>query len=226
MYTILIVEDDNAVSNMLKDLLIVNGYQAIQTCSGTEALLYINHITVHIILLNLMIPGKTCMEVLNAVKRTHYTPVIALTDHVIPDPTIETLKKSTDDCITKPLDKHEILIRIRAQIQKLEHTVFNPETQELSYKGLIINLETCGATINHTNICLSKKEFEILKLLLENHKKTFTKLDIYEIVWNSEYLGDENTITVHISRIRSKLASVSPNQKYIQTVWGVGFKIS
>jgi DNA-binding response OmpR family regulator len=87
-------------------------------------------------------------------------------------------------------------------------------------------LETYEGTINKKNLNLSKREFEILKLLIENPKKVFTKNNIYESVWGDEYLGDENTVNVHISKIRTKLSELNPNEEYIQTVWGIGFKMA
>lgn len=87
-------------------------------------------------------------------------------------------------------------------------------------------METYEGTINKKNLNLSKREFEILKLLIENPKKVFTKNNIYESVWGDEYLGDENTVNVHISKIRTKLSELNPNEEYIQTVWGIGFKMA
>jgi len=226
MHTILIVEDDNDINNVLHELLSLNGYRTIQAYSGTEALIYINKEKIDLILLDLMIPGKSGTEVLNEIRQKSNIPIIALTAITNKDTKIETLKFGSDDYITKPFDNDEVLARIEVQLRKVKQALSDIDGKELKYKDIVLNLETYEATINGANTNLSKREFEILKLLVENPKKVFTKDNIYESVWNDEYVGDENTINVHISKIRTKLSEVKPNEEYIQTIWGIGFKMS
>lgn len=221
MYRILIVEDDAHISDMLNDLLTQEGYKPTVAYSGTEALMCFQHESYDLILLDLMLPGKTGHTVLTEVREGSPIPIIVLTAIDNKESTVSLLKSGANDYITKPFDNEELLARIEVQ---LRNTMTKVNTT-LHFKDITLNLEQYEALVNQEALNLSKREFEILKCMMENPKKVFTKNNLYESVWGEEFFGDDNTINVHISKIRTKLAKIRPETEYIQTVWGIGFKM-
>ncbi len=225
MLIVLIVEDDAYISNMLRDLLEQNGYQPIQAYSGTEAVLSLEKTKADLILLDLMLPGKTGDQVLEEVRRAGSIPVIALTAVNDRAAKISMLKSGADDYVTKPFDNDELLARIEALLRRARSSENTQGEHKLSFKDIEMDQETYEVRVGNEPVTLSKHEFDILMLLIENPRRVFTKNKIYETVWGEEYFSDDNTINVHISRIRSKLAKANPAEDYIQTVWGIGFKM-
>jgi DNA-binding response OmpR family regulator len=174
-----------------------------------------------LVLLDLMIPGKSGLEVLSEIRRGSSVPVIALTAIDDKDSVVALLKAGANDYITKPFDVGELLARIEVQLRGGGAD----SGGEIKFRDIILDREQYDAYIDNQPLHLSKREFEILALLMQNPKKVFTKNNLYESVWNDEFLGDDNTINVHISKIRAKIAKIKPDEEYIQTVWGIGFKM-
>lgn len=222
MKTILIVEDDADISRMLCELLTRNGYAPIAAYSGSEAILRLEHERFDLILLDLMLPGKTGLQVLEAFRARSSAPVIVLTAVSDKESVIRLLRSGSDDYVVKPFDNDELLARIEVQLRK---QTTSERKAELVYKDLALDLETFDAYIRGAAAGLSKTEFAVLKLLIAHPKKVYTKNNLYESVWGGEYWGDANTINVHISKLRAKLAKLNPDSEYIQTVWGIGFKM-
>jgi DNA-binding response OmpR family regulator len=221
MKKILIIEDDNDINNMLCDLLKQNGYVPVSAYSGTEALMLFVNDKYDLVLLDLMLPGKSGSDVLTEIRAVSSVPVIALTAVIEKDSVVSLLKAGANDYITKPFDTSELLARIEVQLRS-GGTTSNEETQ---FKDIVLNHEQYDAFIDKQPLQLSKREYEILSLLIKSPKKVFTKNNLYESVWNDEFFGDDNTINVHISRLRMKIAKFRPDEEYIQTVWGIGFKM-
>lgn len=222
MKKILVIEDDNHISNMLCELLTQNAYLPTPAFSGTEGILCFNNVKYDLILLDLMLPGKTGEQVLVEIRTNSGIPIIAITAVDNKESIVNLLKSGANDYVTKPFDTNELLARIEVQLR----SATSLPTETITFKDIELNLERFDAFICSEPIGLSKKEFEILRLMISNPKKVFTKNNLYESVWNDEFLGDDNTINVHISKIRSKLTKVVPNTEYIQTVWGIGFKMA
>ena len=223
MSKILIVEDDVDISRMLCELLQQNGFSVAAAYSGTEAVLQFKAEPYDLILLDLMLPGKSGDLVLTDIRAVSDIPVIAVTAVTDKASTVSLLKSGADDYIAKPFNNEELLARIGVQLRR-SRTAAPQNTSE--YKDLTLNFDKFDAFIRDKAAGLSKREFEILTLLMSHPKKVFTKNNIYESVWRDEFMGDDNTINVHISKIRSKLAAVNPNDEYIETVWGIGFKMA
>ncbi|MCL2019745.1 MAG: response regulator transcription factor [Oscillospiraceae bacterium] len=219
---ILIVEDDVNISNLLCDLLKQNGCLPVQVFSGTEALMRLENAAdsdFDLILLDLMLPGKTGLEVLTDIRGRIETPVIALTAVADKESVVNLLKAGANDYVTKPFDNAELLARIEVQLRSAK-----VRTQVLHFREITLDTERFDGFIGDAALGLSKREYEILKLLMENPTKVFTKNNLYESVWRDEFLGDDNTINVHISKIRGKIAKFT-DKEYIRTVWGIGFKM-
>ena len=220
MAKILIVEDDMHINTMLCELLTQNGYTTASAYSGTEALLLLSQDNFALMLLDLMLPGKTGEEVL---QESGNISTIVLTAKADKETTVKLLQMGADDYLAKPFDNNELLARIAVQLRRFASSDSAPN--KLNFKDITLDLDGHDGYISKTKLGLSKLEFEILRLMMQYPQKVFTKNNIYESVWGGEFFGDDNTVNVHISRLRSKLNAANSNQEYIQTVWGVGFKM-
>lgn len=222
--SILIVEDDPDINNMLFELLTQNNYAPVQAFSGTEALLCLERGQFSLILLDLMLPGISGEEVLKKLRRTSSLPVIGVSAKDDPLDKINLLKNGADDYVTKPFNTGELLARIETVLRRNKQ-LSDELDRVLTFKDLILNQNTLSVKCNGCLLNLTKHEYLILELLMHNPEKVFTKNNIFESVWNEEFLGEDNTVNVHISNLRQKLAKANPEEKYIQTVWGIGFKM-
>lgn len=222
MDTVLIVEDNSDISNMIADALNKSGYLCVQAFSGTEALLRIDQNKYELILLDLMLPGMTGEEFIRKIKPANQTPIIIVSAKDELDSKVDLLSIGAEDYITKPFQIKELLARIAVQIRRNNKSISN---NIYTHKDLILNNETYQVTVSANEINLTRQEFKILELLLKSPNKVFSKQDIYEYAWDQYYIGEDKTINVHISNIRQKIKKIS-DEDYIETVWGIGFKLS
>jgi len=224
MKKILIVEDDVHISEMLCRLLGQHDYKPVAAYSGTEALLLLEQESFSLVLLDLMLPGKAGELVLDELREKSAVPVIVLTAQTDKETTVRLLQSGADDYLAKPFDVNELLARIEVQLRR---TIPREEgTSQLQFMDITLDLDCFDAVISGQKAGLSKREFEILHLLMTYPNKVFSKNNLYESVWGNEFLGDDNTVNVHISKLRAKLNAISPDTEYIKTVWGIGFKMS
>lgn len=231
---ILIVEDDNDINQMLKELLTQHHYVVRQAFSGTEALMHIEREQPEAVILDLMLPGMNGEELLKRIKEK-YPNVAVLIASAKEEVTtkVSLLRAGADDYIIKPFDTEELLARLEVILRhKGKDNMGNNQppngtgsVRVLEYKDIRIEQDNFRVTVSETEIKLTKREYLILELLMGNPDKVFTKNNIYESVWNEEFLGEENAVNVHISNLRQKLAKVNDKESYIQTVWGIGFKM-
>jgi DNA-binding response OmpR family regulator len=223
--SILIIEDDNDINRMLSLLLSHNQYTVTSAFSGTEGLRYLKELTFDLVLLDLMLPGLSGEEVLAEARTISDVPIIAVSAKDDKQSKVSVLKEGADDYITKPFDNDELIARVEALLRR-RHLSEPSHQTVLSYKDITLDKASLEVTVRTTPISLTKREFLILELLMSNPKKVFSKNNIFESVWNEEYIGDDNTVNVHISNIRQKLSKGNPDETYIQTVWGIGFKMA
>lgn len=223
MYRVLIVEDDGDISNMLLDLLCGAGYAADRAFSGTEALLLLERGRYDLALLDLMLPGLSGEQVLCAIRAKCAMPVIITSARDDRVSKIDLLHMGADDYIVKPYDTEELLARIEAQLRRFSMQLAQ---KRLTYKDITLDPDAYTAAVAGCPVQLTKREYLILELLMGQPKRVFTKNNIYESVWGEEFFGDDNTVNVHISNLRAKLAKCKPDASYIETVWGIGFKMA
>ena len=224
--TILIVEDDIDIHNLEKTLLEENGYNTLSAFSGTEALLLLEHKEFDLVLLDIMLPGMFGDEVIKKLKEEREIPVIAVTSKDDKESKVSMFNNGVDDYITKPFDVDEFLLRITAVLRryKISESPIN-NTNILKYKDITLNCDTYEVKVSGKEVSLTKIEFKILRLLMSKPKNVFTKNNIYSDIWNDNFIGEDNSVNVHISNIRNKLSKINKDEKYIQTVWGIGFKM-
>lgn len=224
---ILVVEDDNEINQLLCNVVKNSGYNAQPAYSGTEAILYLDKQDWDMILLDLMLPGLMGEEVLALLgERTPTIPVIIISAKLEQQTKVTALRNGADDYITKPFDIEEVSARIDSLLRRnKQNAILRPTIELLKHKEMTINTETKSVTINETELTLTAREYAILVLLMSSPKKVFTKANLFESVWNEDFRGDDNTINVHISNLRSKIAKVNPNEEYIETIWGMGYRL-
>ena len=223
MQKILVIEDDIHISHMVSELLSQNGYVVTAAYSGTEGLLVAPKCDFDVILLDLMLPGKSGEAVLEELRKEILTPVIVMTAKTDKESTTKLLRAGADDYLAKPFDNDELLARIEVQLRRFHGA--SGKKSNLTHKNLRLDEDSFDAFIGEKRAGLSKREYEILHLMMSAPNKVFTKNNLYESVWGGEFLGDDNTINVHISKLRGKLQALAPEEEYIQTVWGIGFKM-
>ena len=215
---ILIIEDDTNINNMLFKLLVNNGYEVIQAFSGTEGLMLINN-TVSLVLLDLMLPGKNAEEVIKEIKSKFNLPIIVMSAISEISKKLDLFSLGASDYITKPFDNEELLARIKVH---LESSMSNSNI--LVYKDITLNVEDYKVTVLNKNLDLTKNEFMLLKVLMENRNQVLTKDKLFRLVWDYNDLADDNTLNVHISKLRNKIKCIT-NEDYIETVWSIGYRL-
>lgn len=224
---ILLIEDDAEISEMLDRYLTAENYEIVCAVDGQEACTLFDRMQFDLILLDLMIPKISGMDVMQHIRKSSVVPVIIISAKDTETDKILGLSLGADDYITKPFSVVEVAARIKANLRRRnqydrEH-VFAKEV--LSAGELEINLSDYTVQKNGKQIELTAKEFEILKLLMQNPKKVYTKEQLYSLVWKDAYFGDENAVNVHISRLRNKIEEDTRKPRYIITVWGIGYKL-
>ena len=226
-YRILLVEDDAEISEMLKNFLSTENYEVICAFDGQEACQKFDEDTFNLVLLDLMIPKLNGMGVMEHIRQKRFVPIMILSAKDTESDKTLGLGLGADDYITKPFSVVEVLARIKAALRRTMHyDNASADTDVILKAGdLTMNLTDYTVTKRGQKVELTAKEFEILKLLLQNPKKVYTKEQIYSLVWNDAYLGDENAVNVHISRLRNKIEEDSRKPVYILTVWGIGYKL-
>ena len=230
MSRILIVEDDEDINLLLCKILRKEGYEVISAYSGTEGKLRLEQELPDLILLDLMLPGMKGEAITEYVRKEKQSslPIIVLSAKTALETKVELITMGADDYITKPFEPQEVLVRVMAALRRAGMTEAKQQTSgeaEYHYKNMVLNTESRTVTVKGVGIVLTPHEYEILLLLLQQPEKVFSRDVLYETVWSSGYLGEDNTVNVHVSNIRKKLAAVD-EEEYIKTVWGIGFKMA
>lgn len=222
--TILIIEDDNEINSMLRTLLRTNGFQTVSAFSGTEGVL-VHGDSIDLILLDLMLPGRSGDEIIGELKKKKNVPIIVMSAIHDTSKKVDLFSLGADDYITKPFDNDELIARITVRLRTSSGDAAKPASRVLTYKKITLDPDNFHASCNDTTLDLSKHEFLLLELLVKNHNRTCTKSMIYDTVWDYENSADDNTLNVHISKLRKKLKECDPDTEYIETVWGIGYRL-
>lgn len=226
---ILVLDDEAEIADLVELFLKNEGYNVYKFYSSSEAIKCINSTSLDLALLDVMLPDTDGFTILRKIREEGYRfPVIMLTAKVEDNDKIIGLSLGADDYITKPFNPLEMVSRVKAQLRR--YTLYNgvekQENKEIfDSAGLIVNHQTHVCTLYEKEISLTPTEFNILWLLCKNADKVVPTEEIFEKIWNEKYLDSNNTVMVHIRRIREKLNEPSRNPKFIKTVWGVGYKI-
>ena len=223
---LLLVEDDPEICGMLKKFLEKENFEIITANDGEEACSKFRQETCDLVLLDLMLPKISGMDVLQQIRAQSTVPIIIMSAKDTDSDITLGLGLGADDYVTKPFSMVQVLARIKANLRRTgQYAASSPVRPSLLSVGeLRMNLEDYTVSKQGKEIELTAKEFEILRLLLQNPRKVYTKEQIYSLIWNDAYLGDENAVNVHISRLRNKIEDSPRSPKYVITVWGIGYK--
>ena len=224
------MEYDREISEMLEEFLIQEAFEVVPAFDGLEACEKFEDGEFDLVLLDLMIPKMSGMDVMKTIREKSVVPILIVSakDSLL-DKSLG-LELGADDYITKPFVMAEVLARIKANLRRTnQYAAGSSRKQEepatLSCGDIQLNPADFTVRKRGKKIDLTAKEFEILRLLMQNPKKVYTKEQIYSLVWEDAYLGDENAVNVHISRLRNKIEDDARNPEYIITVWGFGYRI-
>ena len=222
MARILIIEDDTDINNSTAAYLRRQGCVCAQAFSGTEGLLLWRQGGFDLLLVDLMLPGLSGSELIAEVRKTSRVPAIVLSARTELSGKVELLGSGADDYMTKPCQLEELWARIQVQ---LRHARAGSSGEPLRFREWTLDPEGMTLTAAGRPVNLTAHEFRIVELLAGSPRRVFTRQQIYEAVWQEAYAVEDKTITVHISNIRAKLRP-SGTDGYIQTVWGIGFKLA
>jgi len=221
---ILIIEDDEHINNVIFNALRQENIICTQAFSGSEGKMHIARYDYQLIILDLMLPGLSGESFIHELRTelNSAIPVIVLSAKDKLDHKLNLFAMGADDYVTKPFEIEELLARINVHIKRAG---LNQSVSEYKHKNLTLNTDTRAIVVNGSELKLTRQEYNIVELLVKNKSRVFTKQDLYERAWEDYYVGEDKTITVHISNIRSKIKQ-HDNETYIDTVWGIGFRLS
>jgi len=224
---ILVVEDEKEIAILLKKYLEVEDYGVVLAEDGVEALKAFDDELFDLVVTDIMMPNLDGVELCKQLRKKSNVPIIFLTAKDEEVDKLIGLMQGADDYITKPFSIREVVARVKSMLRRyLELSTGVLPTTVLEAKGLTIDFTNSKVFKDGHEIPFRTKEFEILALLARTPEKVYSKSQIFEKVWHNEYLGDDNTVMVHMRRLRKKIEEDSNNPKFIKTVWGLGYKFS
>ncbi|MCP3738207.1 response regulator transcription factor [Rossellomorea sp. BNER] len=224
---VLIVDDDKEIRDLLRKYLEREMYEVDVAVNGEEALYQFGQNKYNLIILDLMMPKVDGIEVCRQLRDKTNVPILMLTakDHEIDK--IVGLSIGADDYITKPFSINEVVARVKALLRRfmvLGSDGSSHDSTLIKFKDLTLDLKKCTAVIRDEEISLTAKELELLKFFVSHPEQVFTKTQLFRHVWGSTYIEDDNTVMVHIRKLRKKVEIDPSNPQFIQTVWGIGYK--
>lgn len=225
---VLIIDDEMHIVELLRFNLETSGYKTIYSYDGFDGFIKAKEEKPDLILLDWMLPNISGIEVLKKIRQDadlKKIPVIMLTAKNMEDDKVEGLEVGADDYITKPFSIKELLARITSVMRRYGMNT-GKESEELTAGNLKLNLTKHEVKINDKKVDLTLKEFELLKLLLKNRGKVLSRNFLLDEIWGYEYYGETRTVDVHIRYLRKKLEEAGADEKYIETIRGVGYKIN
>lgn len=223
---ILLVEDDEAIREMVSNYLTMEGFHVTTVTNGEEALQNCLQKTFDLVILDIMIPKLNGLEVLKIIREQAALPIIIMSAKDSDVDKALGLGLGADDYIAKPFSMLEFSARVKAVIRRATKYSSQAEQKQevLEIDNLKIDIVSFSITKSGQDIKLTSKEFSILKLFVTNRHRVFTKEQIYQTIWKDAYYGDENIINVHIRRLREKIEDDPSHPHYIKTLWGIGYK--
>lgn len=226
--SILLVEDDQQIHEMVLNHLQKEGYGVISAFDGNEALQHFSREAFDLIILDLMLPTANGLDILQAIRKDSVLPILIMSAKGSDLDKALGLGFGADDYIAKPFSLIEMTARVKAALRRSKQysqTASNQQEQVVKVSDLEIDLMNFTVLKNGQNLNLTAKEFQILSLLATNPNRVFTKGQLFESVWKEAYFGDDNVINVHIRRLRGKIEEDASSPKYIKTIWGIGYKM-
>ena len=227
MYNVLVCDDEKDIVSALKIYLTSEGYQVFEAYNGREALEIMNRETVHLVLMDIMMPEMDGIQAMVKIREISNVPVILLTAKSEDTDKILGLTVGADDYITKPFNPVELQARVKSQIRR--YMLLGSGNQQLEAKFTIGGIEMDDrakeVTLDGEIVNLTRTEYDILKLLMEHPGEVYSPNQIYESVWKEDAFGTENTVAVHIRHLRERIEYNPAEPRYLKVVWGRGYKM-
>ena len=226
---ILVVDDEPEIADLVEVYLKSEGWTVYKCGTGADALACVREQLVDLVILDVMLPDLSGFTLCGEIRREHRFPVLMLTAKADDVDKITGLTIGADDYITKPFNPLELVARVKAQLRR--YTRYNesgrdaPSADLIDFNGLVVNRGTHECWLYDQPLSLTPIEFDILWMLCENRGQVISAERLFETVWGEKYLDRNNTVMVHIRRLREKMGEPSRNPRFIKTVWGVGYKI-
>lgn len=230
MITVLVVDDEEQMRELIGNILTKEGYQVIQAADGFEAIQRIEYHEIDFVILDVMMPKLDGYETLEILRKQSGLPVLMLTAKSEESDKVEGLRAGADDYLTKPFGRDELLARMEAVLRRSDaypnigqsQAVSNGEGQ-FSFDIISLNSRSKKVMVNNSDVSLTKKEFEMLELFIRHPEQVFSREQLLEAIWGMDYLSaSSRTVDTHVKTLRLKLKDAS---SHIQTVWGIGYKL-
>lgn len=223
MKKILIVEDNKDLNTLLSKIIKEAGYLTKSLYDGLDVIKELKENKYDMIILDIMLPYKSGDMILKEIRKDCDVPVIIISAKDLTGTKVYMLKNGADDYITKPFNIDEVIARIETNLRRYENS--KTVNEMLYYKDIKLDTRLKRVIVDKNEVNLTVKEYNILELLMKNQDRVYSKANLYEIIWESEFLGDDKTIKTHMSRLRNKLKEVNKDEEYIETVWGIGYRL-
>jgi len=223
---ILIAEDEEDIRHLVTLHLTKEGYEVFEASNGAEALEIFTRERIDLLILDIMMPEMDGFALLQRIRKRSKVPVIMLTARTDEADKILGLGLGADDYVIKPFSVIELISRVNAHLRRyMEYNPMKAPEDKLRNGGIVMDLDDYSVEKDGVSIELNPKEFKMLRLFLENPGKIFTKKQIYESVWDEPYVGDNNTLMVHVSHLRDKIETDPKDPEYIKTIRGIGYRM-
>ncbi len=227
MYNILICDDQPDIVNALKIYLTPEGYHLFEAFTGAQALDIVKNNDIHLILMDVMMPGMDGITATSKIRELSNVPIILLTAKSETEDKVLGLNVGADDYITKPFVPVEVLARVRSQLRRYATLGSKPEPSSgsITVGGVCLDDRTKSVSVDGEIVPLTPTEYSILRTLMENPGKVFSTKYLYESVWQESALGSEGAVAVHIRHLREKIEINPSEPRYLKVVWGQGYKM-
>lgn len=232
MEKILIVEDDRKIAELERDYLESNGYETVILDDGAQVIPELKKHHYDLVLLDVMLPGRSGYEICRAVRDEIDIPILMVTARAEAADVIRGLGLGADDYITKPFDPSQLVARVRSHLRQYARLTEgkkaenDPADERICIQDLVVEPRTWKAWKREKEIRLPNREFELLRFFAENPNIVFSKEELFEKIWGYDYVGDAATVSVHVNRLREKIEDDARNPKLIETVWGAGYRMN
>ncbi|SEG08150.1 response regulator transcription factor [Lachnospira multipara] len=226
MSKILIVEDEDAIADIEKDYLELNGFEVTVCSDGTSGMAEALDNDYDIYILDVMLPGVDGFEICKTIREQKDTPIIMVSAKKEDIDKIRGLGVGADDYMTKPFSPSELVARVKAHLARYERLVSSgkPSNDIIEIRGIKIDKTARRVFVNGEEKAFTTKEFDLLTFLAENPNHVYTKDELFKEIWDMDSIGDIATVTVHIKKIREKIEYDTSKPQYIETIWGVGYR--
>ena len=225
-YSVLVVDDEDEIRDAIGIYLKNEGIKVLKAKDGIDALMMLEEEDIHLIIMDIMMPRMDGIKATFKIRENKKIPIIMLSAKSEDTDKILGLNIGADDYITKPFNPLELIARVKSQLRRyIRFGNYKENENEIVVRGLTLNKDSKTVMVDGNEISLTLTEYKILKLLMENKGRVFSIEHIYESVWEEPFYNGENTVAVHIRRIREKIEINPKEPEYLKVVWGIGYKI-